>query len=405
MWAIMVLVAAGCASTSTTASTTAPATTVAAVSTVASAPATAALTTSLAVTTTVVAATTTTVPAAWVPVPPGKYNVGVETITMADPAGIRPLTVDVWFPLKASIEKSALNKQRYSLLPEVYYESPGAFAARSEQISTDEKFPLIVYSHGSGGLRYIHSSYTEALASHGYIVVAPDHTGNTATERITNTGAPPAQTAFDRPTDVRRVIDAFLDGGHPTAGAFAEHVNPDKVVVTGHSLGGFTSIASVTGFTNEVGTVAPDPRVKAIVPMAPASAFFPDEAFAGLKVPMMVLVGTDDKTTPVDPNVTSLWDRSKNSPAYRVELVAAEHQTFTDLCAYKTFLPTLANVPPVITDTINTMSVDGCSAGDMLPARAAEITNSYVVRFLDQVLRGGPLVGSVAPADVKATSR
>jgi predicted dienelactone hydrolase len=385
--------------------------------TAAAQPSTAVATTAAAVaisaTTTTVAATTvpptTGAPKAWEPVAPGKYSVGVATITVADPAGTRPLTVDVWFPLADTVDKATLTKQRYSLLPGVYYESPGAFAAAADQVSATEKFPLIVYSHGSGGLRYIHSAYTEALASHGYIVVAPDHTGNTAAERITGQGAPPNEVAFARPTDVRRVVDAFVDPAHPTAGVYATKVDAAKVVVTGHSFGGFTSIASVVGFTNELGTVAADPRVVAIVPMAPAAAstFFPDAAIASIRVPMMVLVGTDDKTTPVDPNVTRLWDLAKNSPAYRVELKAGEHQTFTDLCAYKAFLPTLSNVPPVITQTIDTMSVEGCSPGDIAPARANELITSYVVRFLNQVLRNGPSVtaAGAAPADVIFASR
>jgi predicted dienelactone hydrolase len=388
-------------------STSASAQTSAVVTTTTAAATTAAATTTVAATT--VPPPTTAPPKAWAPVAAGKYSVGVATITVADPAGARPLTVDIWFPLADTVDKAALSKQRYSLLPGVYYESPAAFAATADQISPAEKFPLIVYSHGSGGLRYIHSAYTEALASHGYIVVAPDHTGNTAAERITGQGAPPAEVAFTRPTDVRRVVDAFVDSAHPTAGPYASKTDAAKVVITGHSFGGFTSIASVVGFTNELGTVAADPRVVAIVPMAPASAstFFPDAQIASIKVPMMVLVGTDDKTTPVDPNVTRLWDLAKNSPAYRVELKAGEHQTFTDLCAYKAFLPTLTSVPAVITQTIDTMSVEGCSPGDIAPARANELITSYVVRFLDQVLRNGSPVtaAGAAPADVIFASR
>jgi predicted dienelactone hydrolase len=347
-------------------------------------------------------------PAAWAPVPVGKFAVGVATIKVDDPAGVRPLTVDVWFPLAASVDKAALSPQRYSLLPEVYYQSPSALAATADQIATSEKFPLVVYSHGSGGLRYIHSSYTEALASNGYVVVAPDHTGNTAVERITNASAPVNEILFNRPQDVRRVIDAFLDPAHPTAGPYASHVDVDKVVVTGHSFGGFTTIALATGFTNDLGTTPVDKRVKAIIPIAPAASkeLLPDATLASISVPMMVLVGTNDKTTPVDPNVTRLWSLSKNAPAYEVELVAGQHQTFTDICAYQTFLPKLANVPEVITKTIDSFAAEGCGPGDIDAKRAAELTNSYVIRFLDQVLRNGPALGATGnPKDVIFAAR
>lgn len=342
---------------------------------------------------------------AWAPLGDGPYEVGVATITVDDPAGERPLTVDVWFPLSA--EAGALPPQQYTLLPGVYYESPAAVAATPDALATDATFPLVVYSHGSGGLRYIHSSYTEALASHGYLVAAPDHTGNTAVDRLAGAEAPGNVTAFVRPTDVRRVVDAFTDPSHPTAGAWAAQVDPELVAVTGHSFGGFTSIAAVTGFTNDQGTVEPDDRVDAIVPIAPASGetLLPDDLISQVGVPMMVVVGTDDVTTPVDPNVTRLWDLTDNSPAYRVELVAGEHQTFTDLCAYTRFLPTLPEVPQPVTDTIEAFAAEGCSEGDIDDRRAAEITNSYVVQFLDQVFRDGPAITSTPPDDVLFQSR
>jgi hypothetical protein len=112
----------------------------------------------------------------------------------------------------------------------------------------------------------------------------------------------------------------------------------------------------------------------------------------------MTVVGTNDTTTPVDPNVTRLWDLTTGTPAYRVELVDGAHQTFTDLCAYIDFLPTLENVPAIITETIDDFAIEGCSPGDMDAARAAELTNSYVVRFLEQVLGDGPAIDPTAMA-------
>jgi predicted dienelactone hydrolase len=150
------------------------------------------------------------------------------------------------------------------------------------------------------------------------------------------------------------------------------------------------------------------PTAKAIIPIAPAASkeLLPDATLASIAVPMMVLVGTNDKTTPVDPNVTRLWTLSKNAPAYRVELVAGQHQTFTDICAYQTFVPKLANVPEVITKTIDSFAAEGCAQSDIDPKRAAELANSYVVRFLDQVLRDGPVLSSTAnPKDVIFAAR
>ena len=339
----------------------------------------------------------------WAPVADGPYEVGVATIVLAD--GERPLTVDVWFPLADGT--SGLPLQQYTLIPGVYYESPNAFAATADLMAADEAFPLIVYSHGSGGLRYIHSSYTEALASHGYLVAAPDHTGNTAVDRLAASELPGDQIAYLRPNDVRRVIDAFTDPSDPAAGPWAAAVDAERIAVTGHSFGGFTSIASVTGFSSENGSIDADPRVDAIIPIAPATgpALLPDEILGLVDVPMLVLVGTDDATTPVDPNVTRLWDLNDNVPAYRVELVAGEHQTFTDLCAYTRTLPLLEGVPEIVVDTIESYAEEGCSEGDIDDQRAAELTNGYAIQFLDQVFRGGPSIASAPPADVIFESR
>ena len=40
----------------------------------------------------------------------------------------------------------------------------------------NKKFPIIIFSHGNGGLRTQNTNQVEELVSHGYIVIAVDHT-------------------------------------------------------------------------------------------------------------------------------------------------------------------------------------------------------------------------------------
>ena len=352
--------------------------------------------------------TTTAEPAQWAPIGRGDYRVGVATLIIDDAE--RPLTVDVWFPIDASIDVSSRPAHQYTFIPGVYYESPAAVTATADELSLDGQHPLIVFSHGSNGIRYSNSSYTEALASYGYIVVAPDHTGNTIVDRLAGNAFDPAVISLARLNDVRRVIDAFTDPTHPTTGSFATGVDAERIAVTGHSLGGFTALATVTGFTNDLGSIAPDPRVDAIMLMAPvvSDTAFSNETLAAITVPMIVLIGADDVTVPVDPNVTRLWAQTTNSPAYEVELVHGEHQTFTEVCNYQDFLPNLTDVPAFITEVINSYAVEGCSPGDMDAARAADITNTYVIEFLDQLWHGGPAIDPAVvatPDDVLFQSR
>ncbi|NND73556.1 MAG: alpha/beta fold hydrolase [Ilumatobacter sp.] len=321
----------------------------------------------------------------------GPYEVGVATLTIADASGgDRNLTVDVWFPLADGLD-TELPPQQYTLLPGTYYESPYAVAATPDALSPDGPFPLVVYSHGSGGLRYIHSNYTEAIASNGYLVVAPDHIGNTAVERLAGTEGDGAANALNRPRDVTAVIDAFLNPESQETVGFVGSIDPGRIAVTGHSFGGFTAYAMAAGFDNELGEFVADERVGAIITLAPAAgeSLLTDERLASIDIPALVMVGTDDTSTPIEPNVTRPWELTASSPSYRVDLVAAEHQTFTDVCAYQDFMPTLSDVPDIVTDTINDFAVEGCSADDMPIERAQAITNSFAVAFLDSIFKDG----------------
>ncbi len=320
----------------------------------------------------------------------------------------RPLTVDVWFPI---VEPPSPEPHRYTFLPGVYYESPLAVSAADfAAIAADGPYPLVVYSHGSGGLRYIHSRYTETIASHGYVVAAPDHTGNTAVDLILQSTADPMVTALNRPDDVRAVIDELANPASAVAGGLDGHVDLERVAVTGHSFGGFTSYAVVGGYENPAGATEPDDRVDAVITLAPAASaeWLTDPMLEAVDVPSLVFGATDDTSTPIDPNVTRPWALTTGRPSYRVDLVSAEHQTFTDVCDYVDFLPTLDAVPDVIVDTIDRFAEAGCQADDMPSDRAQALINTFAVTFLEEIFRDGSPIDPKAvdmPDDIRYQAR
>jgi predicted dienelactone hydrolase len=375
--------------------------------------------------------------------PFGPYDVGVQTITInADSE--RPLMLDVWFPVD---DAGDATPHQYSFLPELVDVSDNAVSVDPAAISADGPFPLVVYSHGSGGLRYIASDYTETIASYGYLVVAPDHSGNTALDQFLCSRADGATNAFNRPNDIRTIIDAMTNPESTETAGFVASVDPENIALTGHSLGGFTTYAAVTGFENELGVVPADGRIDAIIPLAPAiggerppeteeeeeadeaeadtegqQAFvdpcadpattestvaptaeeieaarnrelITDEQLASVTVPALVMVGTDDSSTPVVPNVTRAWELSNSDPLYRVELVAAQHQSFSNACRYLALIPTW---PQELQDLagpfLTAQAASGCGEGIMEIDRAQDLTNTFAISFLESIFRGGEMI-------------
>ena len=93
----------------------------------------------------------------------------------------------------------------------------------------------------------------------------------------------------------------------------------------------------------------------------------------------------------------------------RVELVDAEHQSFTDVCDYQTFLPTLGDaVPAPVIETIDSQATEGCDDSAMPIERAKELTNTFAINFLESTFRNAELItdaDTAMPADVIFMSR
>ncbi len=62
------------------------------------------------------------------------------------------------------------------------------------------------------------------------------------------------------------------------------------------------------------------------------------------------------------------------------------------MCEYQQEVPLLADVPPLIIDTINAYAVEGCSPGDMPIDRAHELKNTFAITFLESMFRGGEMI-------------
>ena len=316
---------------------------------------------------------------------PGPYAVGRRTEEVTDPAREdRTLTVEVWYPAEAAGAPSP-----YELIPGVAFEA--GLATVDAAPSPEGPFPLVVFSHGSGGLRQQSATIVETVASHGFVVIAADHVGNTAIDRLLGTETPMEVTARNRVLDVRLLIDAV------EAGALAEGLtDPDRLAVMGHSFGGFTALAAAGGFDD----IAPDPRVDAIVPLAPASTALTDAALASIEIPMLIVTGSADETTPVEDQSTRPLELA-SGPATLVEIEGGTHQVVTNICdIVEAVSAPDASVPEGTVAAAEELAGTTCDPATPVDVDDAfDATEHHVVSFLRLHLADDDRYADVEPAE------
>jgi predicted dienelactone hydrolase len=94
------------------------------------------------------------------------------------------------------------------------------------------RHPLILVSHGFGGVARQMTWLGASLARQGYVVVAVDHPGTNGRDGVTAEGA---YSPWERAGDLKAALDLVL--ADP---ALAPHIDARRIGVAGFSLGGFT---------------------------------------------------------------------------------------------------------------------------------------------------------------------
>lgn len=267
----------------------------------------------------------------------GPLPVGVRTVTAL--RGERPLPIEIWYPASdahAGQDLSEATRDSYELLPGF---PPGWQAAVRDAAPRTGSYPFVAFSHGFGAHRRQSTFVCTHLASHGYVVAAVDHTGNTVLDIVQLVmtaqmgGTLPDEAAQEamitdfiawRPADVSFLIDGILDG---TIGDVAAHVDRERIGMSGHSFGGWTTLA----------VTARDRRVRAALPLAPGggSSPLPVEPLAraldfdwGRDVPTLYLVAERDTLLPLA-GMRELYEKTRATKRM-VVLRNADHMHFCD---------------------------------------------------------------------------
>jgi len=178
--------------------------------------------------------------------------------------------------------------------------TPTAFGPYTIDVSPDApvaagQFPLVVISHGNGGTAIIYRTIATHLAKNGYVVAIPEHPGNNRTD---NSLEGTLENLVNRPRHIRLTIDAISSDDR-----FGACVPPDNVAIIGHSMGGYTALAVAGGIPwtkdRQRVDVVPDPRVRALVLLTPATAWYrPEDALKNVTVPILMLIAEHDPYTP-----------------------------------------------------------------------------------------------------------
>jgi predicted dienelactone hydrolase len=321
----------------------------------------------------------------------GPFAVGVTTLTLVDES--RPTDANGSYP----------GADSRTLVTEVWYPaegSPAPLEIRDAPLDpTGAPYPLIVYSHGILANRRYATSYTSHLASHGYVVISADYP-------LTNFNAPGGARASDvlnQPGDVTFLIDSVLglsrQAGHQLEGAIDE----EAIGLTGHSLGGMTTVLATFGPLR-------DPRVKAALPMAAPSCLVGASTYDTPAVPMLVMGGTADGVVSW-PSARAAYDMAP-PPKYLLAFLGGNHLRFGDFDVEDSFLPSLQSLPGFMKENSRIVAATGADLTSCLAPAPADLPTEppltgkrqlalvrlFATAFFDRYLKGdeaaAPILGT-----------
>jgi hypothetical protein len=250
------------------------------------------------------------------------------------------------------------------------------------------------------GSSWPHGSLGESLASHGYVVAIPKHTGDTWEEYRfwpEQSSGFTVQNSRLRLEDVSFLIDEMQRMNTTPSGSLAGTIELEHVGVAGHSYGAMTSLITTIGFQD----LPADERVKAIVPIDDPR-LLPRSDYAEVIVPTL-LVGQASENEAVYRGLNSVPDLS------RVDVLDTTHFSFvTGECQV---LPILNDMgaPQEVVDFVEAgwfppPPSSACEPSVIDINEAHRITNESIVSFFDRTLKLNATVGMISPGETATAS-
>ena len=308
----------------------------------------------------------TIIPLNDLPKPKGNYIVGTTQYHWIDKSreewfteniqnDFRELMVQIWYPSDETpnIESNPYMDNLNVRIPEFSKQIglPKFFINHITEIKTQSyhnipistnktQFPVIVFSHGLGGMRVQNTAYVQELVSHGFIVIAMDHTYDAnitifpdASKHYYDSDLPEGLTDSTevyqirykqlktRRDDVSYVLNQLEKFNANPKNKFYKKLKLDKVGIFGHSFGGATSISS--GFH--------DNRIGASLSLDGWFEILPHEILNnGLSIPFFHL-GQEKWDEPLNYNNRDILLKNSNSINWKSTFLGSKHFDYMDL--------------------------------------------------------------------------
>jgi predicted dienelactone hydrolase len=249
-------------------------------------------------------------------------------------SGKRILLTEVWYPADPSAASLPENRVEDFLLgraaevaaaldgglEEVNNLPTGSY--RDATLRSDAPpLPMLFFSHGFMSNRFQSFTMASYLASHGYLVVAPDHICEskvtlTPTQVVQGSPLQLFTSLPVRVTDLRFLVKLFAEN---TPSPFGGRVDTSRIGLWGHSWGGLTASECIKVET----------RARALLQIASYGLYGVPPT---LRAPSMYFWGKEEKVMSYFRSQHDSFIAAMPRPKYELEFFDTGHFAFSDLC-------------------------------------------------------------------------